>query len=298
MLQPLLKINSLAFLNQSKYAVDILSRAKMLDANSIATPMSMKNCDTDATLFSDPQLYRSIAGALQYLTFMRPDLAFSVNCLCQFMHSPSVGHFKQMKRVLRYVKGTTHLGLCIHSSRATNLYAFVDADWAGCPLTRRSTTGYCTFLGSNIISWCAKKQPTVARSSTEAEYRAMASATAELTWLTYLLCDIGVPLMSPPSLFCDNLSALHLTVNPVFHARTKHIQLDYHFVREKVAQGTLVTTFVPSNNQLADIFTKSLSRQQFIELLTKLGLCMGTSGLKGVKMWKLLPYPSLVFGYF
>ena len=176
------------------------------------------------------------------------------------MHLPSIGHFKQMKCILRYVKGTTHLGLCIHSSPTSNLYVFVDADWAGCPLTRRSTMGCSTFLGSNIISWCAKKQPIVARSSTEVEYRAMASATAELTWLTYLLHNIGVPPMSPSSLFCDNLSALHLTINPIFHARTKNIQVNYHFVWEEVAQGTLVTTFVPSNNQLTDIFTKSLSR--------------------------------------
>ena len=149
------------------------------------------------------------------------------------MHAPSNANFRELKRVLRYVKGTVDLGMHIHSNSSSNLYAFANVDWACCPLTRRSTTGYCTFLGSNCISWRAKKQPTVARSSTEAEYHAMASAAAELTWLSFILRDIGVSLIEPPHLFCDNLSALHLTVNLVFHSRTKHIQLDFHFVREK-----------------------------------------------------------------
>ena len=166
------------------------------------------------------------------------------------MHAPTNDHFRELKRVLRYVKRTVDLGMCIHSVSAFNLYAFADANWAPCPLTRRSTTGYCTFLGSNCISWCAKKQPTVARSSAEAKYRAMASITTELTWHSYLLGDISIPLPKPPQLFRDNLSALHLTMKLVFHSHTKHIRLDYHFVREKFAQGALITSFVPSSEQL------------------------------------------------
>ncbi|KAK2990485.1 hypothetical protein RJ640_011652 [Escallonia rubra] len=147
-----------------------------------------------------------------------------------------------------------------------------DQDWAGCPNTRRSTTGFCTFLGSNCISWSAKKQATVARSSTEAEYRALASTAAEITWLSFILRDIGVHLSRPPALFCDNISAMHLTINPVFHARTKHIEIDYHFVREKVALGSLTTRFVSSENQVADILTKPLTRSSFEALRVKLGL--------------------------
>ncbi|GKV29023.1 hypothetical protein SLEP1_g38002 [Rubroshorea leprosula] len=160
------------------------------------------------------------------------------------------------------------------------LYAFSDADWAGCPITRRFTTGYCTLLGGNCISWCAKKQPTISLSSAEAEYKSMASTTAEITWLTYLLQDIGIYIPNPPILHCDNISALHMTVNHVFHGRTKHVEMDYHFVREKVAFGNLVTQYVSSSSQLADIFTKPLPRTSFNELRTKLGL-------------SLLPRPSL-----
>ena len=152
------------------------------------------------------------------------------------------------------------------------MYAFADADWAGCPETRRSTTGFCTFLGRNCLSWTAKKQLTVSRSSTEAEYRSLAHTTAEITWLTTLLRELGIPLTKTPLLLCDNLSALHLTCNPVHHSRSKHIDIDYHFVREKVALGLIQTRHVPSNLQLADLFTKPLSRAHMISLATKLNL--------------------------
>ena len=133
-------------------------------------------------------------------------------------------------------------------------------------------TGYCIFLGANCISWSAKKQPTVARSSTESEYQAMAPATVELIWTTFLLRDIGIPFPWPLTLFYDNISALYMTVNPIIHARTKHVEVDYHFVREKVALGTLITRFVTSSQQLADIFTKALTRGAFLQLCNKLGL--------------------------
>ncbi|KAK2991573.1 hypothetical protein RJ640_013833 [Escallonia rubra] len=263
------------FLHQSKYAGDLLQRAMMVDSKPIANPMapksfSLKNKDS---LFHDPTLFRSIVGGLQYLTMTRPDLSYAINVVCQHMHRPTQAAFQLMKRILRYVKGTTQLGLQIRSASSLDLYAFYDADWAGCPSSRRSTTGFCTFLGSNCISWSAKKQSTVARSSAEAEYRAMASTTAELTWLSFLLRDIGIVQHHPATLFCDNLAALYMSINPVFHARTKHIEVDYHFVREKVALGSLVTRFVSSNQQLADIFTKPLSRDAFQRLRTKLGLC-------------------------
>lgn len=264
------------FLSQSKYMTDLLNNTNMADCKPVSTPMSTKPISSaygDAP-YSDVTYYRKIVGTLQYLSLTRPDIAFAVNVVCQFMHAPTNAHFMMVKRILRYLKGTISMGLRILKESTLHLYAFSDADWAGCPTTRRSTTGYCTFLGSNCISWSAKKQPTVSRSSAEAEYRSLASTTAELTWVSFILRDIGIYQERPQILFCDNISALHMTVNPVFHSRTKHIAIDYHFVREKVALGTLTTQFVPSAQQVADIFTKPLSRSHFDELKCKLGLSL------------------------
>ncbi|OIT28865.1 retrovirus-related pol polyprotein from transposon tnt 1-94, partial [Nicotiana attenuata] len=149
---------------------------------------------------------------------------------------------------------------------------FSDVDWAGCAITRRSTTGLCVILGANCISWSLKKQHTVAKSSAEAEYRALAALAAEVTWIVHLLHHVGVLLASPPVLYSDNISALHLSSNPILHARTKHVKLDYHFIREKVTSGAMVTKYVPSLNQVADIFTKALTKQQYQFLRSKLGV--------------------------
>ena len=174
------------------------------------------------------------------------------------MNAPTVGHMQLVKRILRYVRGTFKFGLHLLHDSTLDLYAFSDADWAGCPLTRRSMTGYGVFLGSNLISWAAKKQPTMSRSNAEAEYRAIAVATAEVTWISFILQGLGIPLPTAATLFCDNISALYMSISPVFHARSKHIEIDYHFDREKVAQGDLITKFVCTYHQLADVLSPSL----------------------------------------
>ncbi|KAF5459013.1 hypothetical protein F2P56_023004 [Juglans regia] len=223
-------------LTQAKYARDILDRAQMSDCKPMGTPMMAKTKGLISTTpYLDPAHYRNLIGALQYLILTRPDLVYSVNFVSQFMHSPTEAHFKMVKCILRYVKGTVDLGLHFSSNSTLDLYAFSDADWAGCALTRHSTTGYCVFLGSNYISWSSKKQLNVSRSSTKAEYRAMAQTIAELTWISFLLRDLSITLHAPPMLLCDNLNALYMTVNSVFHARSKHIEIDYHYVRERVA---------------------------------------------------------------
>jgi hypothetical protein len=181
------------------------------------------------------------------------------------MHSLTDTHMVAAKRILRYLKGTLNHGLLFRPSSLT-LQAYADADWAGNPDDRRSTSGYVVFLGSIPITWVSKKQSTVSRSSTEAEYRSLASATAEVFWIRTVLKDLGVFLLDPPLLWCDNLSAIALASNPVFHARTKHIEVDYHFIREKVVRRDIVVKFISTTDQLADILTKCLSSPGFHRL--------------------------------
>lgn len=266
-----LKDSNGLFLTQHKYALEVLTKAGMLDCKPSLSPSSTKSSSAmdDSASFHDANLYRSIVGSLQYLTITKPELSHAVNYVCQFMHSPTQSHFASVKRILRYVKGTLHQGLCFTPS-SLFMTAFCDADWAGNQFDRRSTSGFCVFLGDNIISWSAKKQHTVARSSTEAEYRALAQTTAELMWLQQLLKDLCVSLDGVPVIFCDNLSAIALASNPIFHARTKHIEVDYHFIREKVLAKQVCVQHVSSEAQTADVFTKPLSVARFQHLTSKL----------------------------
>lgn len=270
-------------LSQQKYILELLERANLSKSNPMPTPIAT-NANLalgDSPPLDDPVKYRQIVGALQYVTLSRPDITYAVNKVCQFMHSPTVNHWSTVKRILRYLKGTSTHGLLIqHHSGTTlhaytdsafnNLSAFSDADWAGCPDDRRSTGGYAIYIGSNLISWSARKQKTVSRSSTESEYKALADTVAELTWLQTLLNELRVPMKKVPTLWCDNLGATYLSANPVFHARTKHVEVDFHFVREKVAQGRLSVQFISTEDQIADIFTKPLSSQRFLDLRNKL----------------------------
>ncbi|KAH9689512.1 retrovirus-related pol polyprotein from transposon RE1 [Citrus sinensis] len=271
------------YVSQTKYTKDLLTKAKMLESTSLSTPMAIKEqanpIDHKPVNATE---YRRLVGGLQYLTLTRPDIVHAVNKVCQHFQTPTEANLRAVKRILRYLKGSLDYGIRFLQQSSLNITAFCDADWGGCPDTRRSTTGYCVYMGANCISWSSKRQPTVSRSSAEAEYRALASTAAELTWITYLYREIGIPLAQPPQLLSDNLSALHMTINPVFHARSKHIELDYHFIREKVADGALVTRFVPSSLQIADVFTKALSKAMFRDFRYKLGVHqMSLASLRG-----------------
>ncbi|XP_019248551.1 PREDICTED: uncharacterized protein LOC109227811 [Nicotiana attenuata] len=186
------------------------------------------------------------------------------------MSTPRTIHFISIKRILRYLADTISLGLHMKSSSNFSLTAYSDADCAGCPDTRRSTTGFAIFLGPNLISWSCKKQPTVSRSSTEAEYRALAHTVAELSWLQHLLRDLDIPLPNPPLVPCDNVSALYLCTNPIYHARTKNLEIDFYFIRERVAAGSILVPCVSTDMQLADILTKGLSSHRRSVLRDKL----------------------------
>uniref|UniRef100_A0A2N9EGZ0 Integrase catalytic domain-containing protein n=1 Tax=Fagus sylvatica TaxID=28930 RepID=A0A2N9EGZ0_FAGSY len=238
-------------LSLSKYITDLLHRSHMAGAKPCSTPTAF---GSKLSLYDDVSLsevteYRQIVGALQYCTLTQPDIAFSVNQLCQFMHSPTTAHWIAAKRVLRYLKGTLDHSLFFSKSSLT-LHAFCDSDL-------------------------------VARSSTEAKYHAMAITTADLYWVRMLLKDLHVPLSSPPVLWCDNAGALALASNPVFHARTKHIEIDYHFIREKVVNRDMSLRFISTGDQRADIFTKGLPTPRFQLLRDKLLVSSCPISLRG-----------------
>jgi hypothetical protein len=262
------------FLSQSKYAAELLQRAGMSNCKPVDTPADTKpkTSSSDSKLLDDGSKYRSMAGALQYLTITRPDIAYAVQQVCLHMHAPRDCHSALIKRILRYVKGTCSFGVRMSAASTPTITAYTDADWAGCPDTRRSTSGYCIFFGNALVSWSAKRQPTVSRSSAEAEYRGIANAVAECTWLRHLLGELFIDVPKATIAYCDNVSSVYMSKNPVHHRRTKHIELDVHFVREKVALGQLRVLHVPSSRQLADIFTKGLPRFSFLEFRDSLAV--------------------------
>jgi hypothetical protein len=196
------------------------------------------------------------------LTLTQLDISFSMNKICQFLHAPTTVHLTATKWVLRYVKGTTDLGLQIVCSPSILVSGLLDADWVGCIDDHRSTRGFAFFLVSNLVSRSARKQPIVSRSSTEAEYKAIVNVPAEIMWIRTLVNELGILYPHVASLWCDNLGATYLSINQVFHARTKHIEVDYHFIRERVARKQLNIRFISSNDQLADGFTKLLSLEK------------------------------------
>ena len=193
------------------------------------------------------------------------------------MHAPIEDHFRALKRILRYVKGTVHHGLQLHCTSSHELLAYSDTDWAGCPDTQQSTSGYLIFFGPNLVSWCSKKQSTISRSSAEAEYRSLAITTAEVAWIVQLLRDLRLPLPSPPKILCDNKSALFMAFNPVTRSRSKHIAIDYHFLRELIANGSVKVAFTSSHLQLVDSFTKGVSKPQFLLFHNKLHVIPSTT---------------------
>ncbi|XP_014511348.1 uncharacterized protein LOC106770041 [Vigna radiata var. radiata] len=233
---------------QRKYALDILEETGMEGCKPSTTPFLRDTSPLyklDSHL-DDPGPYRRLIGKLLYLTNTRPDLCYTINLLSQFMQSHTEHHYRAAQHVLRYIKSTPSEGLFFAADSPMHLKGFSDSDWATCPNTRRS--------------------------STKAEYRALAATVCEIQWLHYLLEDLQIEESGVPALYCDNKSARHIAHNQSFHERTKHIELDCHVVREKIQEGLLHLLPVRSDEQLVDVFTKFPHRVSFKDIVPKLGL--------------------------
>ncbi|KAJ0852480.1 putative RNA-directed DNA polymerase [Helianthus annuus] len=264
-------------LSQRKYCLELLNEFGYLGCKPVSTPVEQNflvtsKIDKNQKLLDNITGFQKLIGKLIYLSLTRPDISYTVQFLSQFMHSPKEVHLNLALRLLRYLKKSPGKGLIFKKSINLELIGFADSDWAKCLTTRKSVTGFCIFLGDCLVSWKSKKQSTVSRSTAEAEYRAMCSSTCELMWLKNLLSELNVICSLPMVLHCDSEAAMSIAANPVFHERTKHFELDLHFLREKVANGVINPIKVVSEKQLADIFTKGLSVTQHEDFCTKLGL--------------------------
>ncbi|GMI89878.1 hypothetical protein HRI_002657100 [Hibiscus trionum] len=261
------------FISQQKYTLDLLKETGKLGCKPAETPIEVnhKLGDSDEDdMAVDRGSFQRLVGRLIYLSHTRPDIAYAVGVVSQFMHNPKKSHLRAVMRILQYLKGTPGKGIMFRRGGNLTLEAYTDADYAGSRMDRRSTSGYCTFFGGNLVTWRSKKQNVVARSSAEAEFRAMALGICELLWLKIILEDLKVEWNGPMMLYCDNKSAINIAHNPVQHDRTKHVEVDRHFIKEKLDSGLICTPYVTTGNQIADILTKGLLGKDFQKLTSKL----------------------------
>ncbi|RVW23162.1 Retrovirus-related Pol polyprotein from transposon RE1 [Vitis vinifera] len=263
------------FLSQRKYALDLLQETGMSGCQPVNTPIEegLKLCVEPNQVSTDKGRYQRLVGRLMYLAHTRPDLAYALSVVSQYMHNPGEQHMNAVMRILRYLKNAPGKGILFAKNvDHQSIEVYTDADWAGAVDDRRSTSGYFTFVGGNLVTWKSKKQNVVARSSAEAEFRGMALGLCEALWLRLLLQDLGLS-RQPIRLFCDNKAACDIAHNPVQHDRTKHVEVDRFFIKEKLDDKIVELPKIRSEDQLADILTKAVSSQVFSKFLDKLGMC-------------------------
>ena len=231
----------------------------------------------EGELLYDPGKYMKLVGKLNYLTVTRPNVAFDVSVVSQFMSSSQISHWNAVIHILRYLKNSPGMGIFYSNQGHTWISGYSDTSHAGCPLSGRSTTGYCIYYGGNLISWKSKKQNVVSLSSVETEYRAIARTACELTWVRRLVQELGDVFTGLMEMYCDNEASMHISKNHIFHERTKHIEVECHYVREKIV-GTeneppsIEPVWVKTTVQVADILTKPFGGPQIESICNKLGM--------------------------
>ncbi|VAH22706.1 unnamed protein product [Triticum turgidum subsp. durum] len=260
-------------LSQRKYTLELLSDMGMLGCRAAPTPIE-QNHKLTAQMGEqvNKAKYQQLVGKLLYLCHTRPDITYAVSVVSRYMHDPRSGHLDAVYRIMRYLKGSPGMGLWFKSNGHLNVDGYSDADWASCLDDRRSTSGYCVFVGGNLVSWRSKKQPVVSKSTAEAEYRAMSQGLSEMLWVRGLLLELKVLRQDPLNVWCDNKSAISIANNPVQHDRTKHVEIDRFFIKEKLDAGIIKITHVSSGQQVADCLTKGLGTRENNLACDKMGM--------------------------
>ncbi|KAM1912364.1 hypothetical protein ACFX14_000440 [Malus domestica] len=263
------------FLSQPKYVLVLLAETGMLDCKPVDTPIEQNHC---LGLFPNQvpthkEQYQRLVERLIYLSHTRPDIAYAVSVVSQFMHSPSEAHMDAVTRILRYLKMAPSRSMFFSKNGHLNVEGYTDANWVGSITDWRSISGYFTFVGGNLVTWRSKKQKVVVRSSAEAEFRGMSHVVCELLWLTKMLRDLGFNPKGAMKLHCDNKAAIEIAHNPMQHDRAKHVDIDRHFIKEKLDAEIIMFPFVRYEDQLADALTKAVSNSVFSNSLDKLGMC-------------------------
>lgn len=260
------------YVSQRKYTLDLLQETGMLGCKAANTPIEQIKGREDESPPADKDRYQSLVGKLIYLSHTRPDIGFAVSLASRYMSNPTESNMKMANRILQYLKGTPGRGLHFKRNSNRDIEVYTDSDWAGCSTDRKSTTGYCSFVWGNLVTWRSKKQSVVARSSAEAEFRAMALGICEGMWLKSMLDEIKIHVNHSVRLLCDNKAAISIAKNPVQHDRTKHVEIDRHFIKEKIDQKIINIDHVPSCKQTADILTKALPRNTYENIKSNLGM--------------------------
>jgi Reverse transcriptase (RNA-dependent DNA polymerase) len=252
-------------LSQQKYILDLLSDTGMLGCRPVNTPID-PNHKLSGGIGDQVEKgqYQRLVGKLIYLAHTRHDISYAVSVVSRYMLDPRVSHQEVVYQILRYLKSCPGKGVLLSKKRHRRIEVYTDADWAGCLDDRKSTSGYCAFVGGNLVSWRSKKQNVVARST--------AHGVSEGLWLRRLLLELGLFEDKPIILYCDNKAAINIANNPVQHDRTKHVEIDRHFIKDKLDEGIVCMPFVGTKEQIADVFTKGLSITDFSNVISKMSM--------------------------